>query len=90
MTRLFAISSTLLCLTLCASCSTVRTATVVDTKIVRDRVPSALLTPCAKPKRQPAAKTVGVIVSRLQYTESALRECGAKVDGVRAWDATRG
>ena len=78
-----------LCLPALANCSTVNPPApriVVKTETVRERVPSALVTPCRKKRRTPPIKATSDIVSRLQYTEAALDACDAKVTAIRNWD----
>ncbi|MCA0278433.1 MAG: Rz1-like lysis system protein LysC [Proteobacteria bacterium] len=75
----------LLCLMLCAACSTNDRSVLVITRTVKQRLPSDLVKPCPRPLDKSAA-TTGVIVERLQHAEASLATCAAQVDGVRAWN----
>lgn len=75
----------LLCLLICAGCTTVADV-VVSPTTVRAEVPAALIAPCAKPDRRPW-RTTRDIVNTANANGAALETCGAQVEGVRAWNA---
>jgi hypothetical protein len=80
--------SILPCLLICASCATVKPQVVVKPVEVRRAVPAALLTPCPKPDRR-AWRTTRDIVATADANEASLKQCAARVEGVRQWNAAR-
>ena len=58
---------------------------IVETRLIREKVPDTLTRPCPKPYAGPIAKT-GDFVSRGDHNEAALATCSAQVDGVREWN----
>lgn len=82
-----ALISTLLCLPICASCTT--TETVVSPRTVKISPPAALTEPCPKPDRRPW-HTTRDIVGTAAANEAALKQCSAQIDGIREWFAASG
>jgi hypothetical protein len=80
--RRLPIISTLLCLPICASCTT--TETIVAPRAVKVLPPAALTVPCPKPDRRPWRATRD-IVGTATANEAALKVCSAQVDGIRSW-----
>jgi hypothetical protein len=60
----------------------------VETKVVKKRVPPALIRPCGSAWRKEGGPTiVQDFVVRGDHNEAALLECSAKVRKIAQWDA---
>lgn len=64
---------------------TAKPAVLVQTEIVRDRVPAALLKACPTAYSKPI-KVTGDFVARGDVNEAALRKCAAQVAAIKKWD----
>lgn len=58
---------------------------MVETQIVRDRIPAALLKACPKKFNKPVRITEDFI-KRGDVNEAALRKCAAQIAAIRKWD----
>ncbi|RUM97932.1 hypothetical protein EET67_09970 [Pseudaminobacter arsenicus] len=59
---------------------------MVQTEIVREKVPDALIQPCLKQWRKKGGPaTTEDFVKRGDANEDALRRCAAQIDGIREW-----
>lgn len=58
---------------------------IVETRLIREKVPDTLTRPCPKAYAGPIEKT-GDFVARGDHNEAALATCSAQVDGVREWN----
>ena len=77
-----------LCLMTCAACTTVeKPAVIVQTEILKPRLPAALAKPCDPVWRKAGGPaTTEDFVVRGDHNETGLVRCSAKVDKIIAWD----
>lgn len=58
---------------------------IVQSEIVREPIPTALIRPCPEAWNKPV-KITGDFVQRGDVNEAALRKCAAQVEAIRKWD----
>lgn len=74
------------CLMLFSACSTTEQGIVVQERVIKSRIPAALLSACPAKQRGPLP-TTQAIVNRLLYTEAGIDCRDAKFAGIRKWNA---
>lgn len=80
----FVITCLLLSLSLSSGCTASGPKVVVQKEFVRAAVPPALITPCDREWRK-AVRVTGDFIVRGDHNEAALKNCAAKIEGVRRW-----
>lgn len=61
---------------------------VVQSQVLKERVPDALLRPCPKPwSKAGGPRTTEDFVNRGDVNQAALASCAAQVDGIRKWNS---
>lgn len=68
-----------------SGCVTAKPAVLVETQIVRDKVPAALLKACPSAFNKPIRIT-GDFIKRGDVNEAALKKCAAQVAAIKKWD----
>lgn len=68
-----------------SACGTTKPTIIVQTELVREPIPAALVRPCQGPWNKPVRIT-GDFVQRGDVNEAALRKCAAQVEAIKKWD----